>query len=103
MPKSVLVVLLAVVATASGCGTMANMHAANGSMPPRPFGGLATDFEAIGKGDALGIIDLPGSLIGDVVTLPEVLYANQVEKRREADPDTGDRRSRTPPGEPAVN
>jgi uncharacterized protein YceK len=103
MSKPVLIAFLALVATVSGCGTMANMHDASGSMPPRPFGGLATDFEAIEKGDALGIIDLPASLVFDVVTLPEVLYANQVEQRRQAAPSAGDRRSQTPPAEPAAN
>ena len=69
---------------------MANMHSSTGNMPPRVFGGIAIDCEAAATGDALGILDLPGSLIGDLVTLPEVLIANHVDHNRvKADPDDG--------------
>lgn len=60
---------------------MTNMHSATGNIPPRPFGGLATDLDAVGEGDLLGLIDLPGSLVGDVVTLPEVLVTNARHNR----------------------
>lgn len=61
---------------------MANMHSSTGNMPPRVFGGLAIDCEAAATGDALGILDLPGSFVGDLVTLPEVLIANHVDRNR---------------------
>jgi len=63
---------------------MSNMHSATGNSPPRPFGGLATDFDAIGEGDLLGLVDLPGSLVGDVVTLPDVLVTNARHNRMTA-------------------
>ncbi|HEY3964531.1 MAG TPA: hypothetical protein VGM05_08290 [Planctomycetaceae bacterium] len=70
---------------------MANIISATGDSPPRPFGGIANDFEALGKGNILGILDLPGSLVGDVVTLPDVLIAHHVDQNRvNADPEGDD-------------
>ncbi|MBS0260931.1 MAG: hypothetical protein JSS02_03160 [Planctomycetes bacterium] len=91
---------LALLVMTVGCGTMTNMHKSTRGVAPEPFGGLATDFEAIGNGDLLGMIDIPGSLVGDLVTLPEVMRANQVEKRLDAAPSEGSRRSQTPPADP---
>ncbi len=70
---------------------MSNIISATGDTPPRPFGGIANDLEALGKGNILGILDLPGSLVGDVVTLPDVLIAHHVDQNRvNADPDGDD-------------
>ena len=82
MPKSALIVLLALAAVFSGCGTVMNIATSTGNMPPKPFGGIAHDFEAASNGDFMGILDMPASFIGDVVTLPEVLVANEFDRNR---------------------
>jgi len=64
-----------------GCGTMVNIHDSTGYLPPQPFGGIAHDLDAIATGDLLGAVDLPGSLVGDIVTLPGVLVENAHSKR----------------------
>ncbi len=82
-----------------GCGTTANMKGSNmaimggGEIEPWPFGGVANDlrwvggiakscinpedFESIPIGLTLGcyygLIDLPLSLVGDVITLPFII------------------------------
>jgi uncharacterized protein YceK len=75
---------MALSAALCGCGTMSSMSTATANIPPRPFGGLATDLDAIGDGDLLGLIDLPGSLVGDVVTLPDVVLTNVRHRRMTA-------------------
>lgn len=65
----------------SGCGTMASITNATGDMPPKPFGGVLHDCDALAMGNFLGAFDLPGSFVGDVVTLPEVLVENAHCKR----------------------
>lgn len=64
-----------------GCGTMASITNATGDMPPKPFGGVVHDCDALAMGNFLGALDLPGSFVGDVVTLPEVLVENAHYKR----------------------
>jgi uncharacterized protein YceK len=83
MPKPFAVALLALSVAISGCGTMVNMTTSAGNMPPKPFGGIAYDLQAGANGDFSGILDLPASLVGDVVTLPDVLVANRTERRRD--------------------
>jgi uncharacterized protein YceK len=90
MPRPLAIAVLALSTAICGCGTMTNMHSATGNIPPRPFGGLATDFDAIGEGDLLGLVDLPGSLVGDVVTLPDVLLTNARHDRMNAPLDSTD-------------
>lgn len=72
-----------VLSSLAGCGTMANMQGKNlpaldagGQYEPRPFGGVRNDLRWTyhGNGLILGIIDLPFSIVGDVVTLPKVLF-----------------------------
>src|SRR5258708_2146379 len=93
MSKPFVFAFLALTAGFPGRGTMANIFHSTGNMPPRPFGGIAIDLEAVGNGDALGIIDLPGSFVGDILTLPEVLIANHTDQTRvqavPAGPDDG--------------
>ena len=83
----------------TGCGTMANMSGKSLALigPPdrevRPFGGVANDVRWVGEqvgwavktdepqyapfnlaaAGYFGLIDLPFSLIGDVITLPRIL------------------------------
>ncbi len=74
MYRSLLFALLTVSsATNSGCGTVGNILASSGSVPPAPFGGVRNDVEAIAKGNVLFGADIPFSLVGDLVTLPDVL------------------------------
>ena len=78
----------------SGCGTMANLQGRTfftaicvPSRPPIPLGGAGTDVFVIGKAfvrplgrdgtwffATMALIDLPFSLVGDVVTLPWASY-----------------------------
>lgn len=81
MHKTLSIATLALSTVICGCGTMASFHNSSPGNPARPFGGVANDFDAIFTGDALGLIDLPGSLVADVVTLPDVLVANAYHKR----------------------
>jgi uncharacterized protein YceK len=84
MFKLLPIVVLALPTALCGCGTMSNMHDATGNSPPKVFGGLATDLNAIGEGDLLGLVDIPGSLVGDVVTLPDVVLTNARHQRMTA-------------------
>ena len=66
----------------TGCGTMANIDGrkypligARDQVPPAPFGGMDRDLRWISSGGVVFIIDLPLSLVGDIVTLPKVLSA----------------------------
>jgi uncharacterized protein YceK len=72
---------------ASGCGTLANLDGREyplmgmpGQIMPRPFGGVARDVKW------MFILDLPLSLIGDVVTLPKTipyLWMSEDDYRRD--------------------
>jgi uncharacterized protein YceK len=74
MYRSLMMALLAVSsAPSSGCGTFANVLASSGSVPPAPFGGVRNDFDAMARGNVLFGVDIPFSLIGDLVTLPDIL------------------------------
>ncbi len=88
MHKAVVIAVLTSSAALCGCGTMANIHDSTGDMPPRVFGGVGNDLDALARGDFLGLVDIPGSLIGDVVTLPDVLVENAHYKRA-SDPPAG--------------
>lgn len=64
----------------SGCGTMANLEGKNlplidsgGIEQPKPFGGVGRDIRWISSGNVYFCIDIPFSLMGDIVTLPRVL------------------------------
>ena len=71
--------------TSSGCGTMTNLTGADalvlGPPPNRPFGGVDRDVKGISAGtvvtSAIQAIDLPFSLIGDIITLPWTIYQSQ--------------------------
>ena len=76
------IALLALSAAISGCGTTANITQATVDMPPKPFGGLAYDFHEVAAGNPLYLIDLPGSLVGDIATLPDVFIAKETVKLR---------------------
>ena len=82
MSKSQLFIILGFTAAISGCGTVMNFASSTGDMPPKPFGGVAHDLEAVAKGDPLGIIDIPGSFVGDILTLPEALIATDIDRNR---------------------
>lgn len=70
----------------SACGTLANLNGVHGAPANVPFGGTGLDIQAIAGGfsDAddssswliipAGIIDLPFSLVGDVISLPYTIY-----------------------------
>jgi len=77
MPKLFVIPLLALSAAISGCGTTANITTATVDMPPKRFGGIAYDFQEVASGHPLYILDLPGSLVGDVATLPDVFIAEE--------------------------
>jgi len=66
----------------SGCGTMANIEGRDGPFlclphmePPRAFGGVGRDLRWIGSGGFLFLFvaNIPFSLVGDIVTLPQAL------------------------------
>ena len=78
----------------AGCGTMANMQGKNlpaldagGQYEPRPFGGVRNDVRWLcqGNGFVLGLVDLPFSLVGDVVTLPVVLLGSATKPAEPAE------------------
>jgi hypothetical protein len=81
--SSILPVLAALLFGTVGCGTMANLDGSEYALlhiphqeAPKPFGGVARDVRWIRSG-SLGIFcvaDVPFSLVGDVVTLPKVLW-----------------------------
>jgi uncharacterized protein YceK len=96
----------AILAGASGCGTMVNMvDPMFGGFPDKPshaekqiYGGVVNDFDVIGgavywKSDyaptarpfavVVGLIDLPLSLVADTITLPWTV-AHQIEKSQTA-------------------
>jgi len=73
--------ILALSIAICGCGTMASITNATGDMPAKPFGGVAHDCDALAMGNFLGALDLPGSFVGDIVTLPDVLVENAHYKR----------------------
>src|SRR5579859_1265281 len=81
MHKLLSIAILSLSGAICGCGTMASINDSTGNMPPRPFGGIAHDLDALAAGNPLGAIDLPGSLVADVVTLPDVLVENAHAKR----------------------
>ncbi len=77
-------IALFAVLTTSGCGTMANIDGRR--LPPpgpagqevtRPFGGIRRDIEWVksvrAPGNLLYVADLPLSLVGDLVTLPQTV------------------------------
>jgi uncharacterized protein YceK len=80
--SSSVIAVLALLAATSGCGTTANITQATIDTPPKPFGGLAYDFHEVATGNPLYLIDLPGSLVGDIATLPDVLIAKETVKLR---------------------
>jgi uncharacterized protein YceK len=76
MGKTGRMVLLLVIATFTGCGTYANLHPQSwlvaGDFPewhegekPEAFGGIRRDLKAM----PLGLLDLPFSFVGDLLTL----------------------------------
>ena len=84
--------MVASIATLTGCGTMANMQGKK--LPalsqvqveePRPFGGVGRDIRWISSlpvpANLMFVADLPFSLVGDVVTLPTTL-SNKVPPTR---------------------
>ena len=82
MSRPAFIFCLTLAAAISGCGTVMNISSSTGNMPPKPFGGVAHDLHAASQGDFMGILDIPGSFVGDVVTLPDVLVANKIDRQR---------------------
>jgi hypothetical protein len=98
--------VLVPVALVSGCGTMANVDGRSFAMlgppdrEPRPFGGVANDFRwvreqtervvapedlgavplNVASACYFGVIDLPMSLIGDLLTLPALIQAGRADR-----------------------
>jgi hypothetical protein len=77
---------------AAGCGTMANMQGKR--LPlldashelPRPFGGVSRDIGWVSAGNfgpVLFVLDFPLSLIGDIVTLPKVIWIRNQDRLAE--------------------
>jgi uncharacterized protein YceK len=65
----------------TGCGTMANLDGRRLALidfthqiEPMPFGGVGRDMTWICSGGLFFVVDLPFSLVGDIVTLPRVLW-----------------------------
>jgi uncharacterized protein YceK len=83
----------------AGCGTLSNLEGFSQTVwmgfpteEPRPFGGVGNDCRMIGvmAQSELGwlvipplVVDLPVSLVGDVVTLPRVLWMRHEWSRAE--------------------
>lgn len=104
MPRYLLPLAAATLLT--GCGTMANVNGTSYALigppdsQPRPFGGVANDLRwfreqtgyVVDSEDVLaapinavmacyfGIIDLPFSLVGDIVTLPSLLRGDRATR-----------------------
>jgi uncharacterized protein YceK len=94
-----------------GCGTISNVNSMNGpvmgavfTVRPRPFGGVVNDltwpFEtdpaALPWALPMYIIDLPMSIVGDVLTLPTIRERQiEFDKHRESTADHADRNSDT--------
>lgn len=68
-PTMIATLALALLLT-SGCGTMTHMVS---DCPGDPLGGVVKDVEWIGGLNILAILDLPLSLVADVVLLPWTL------------------------------
>lgn len=90
MHQPTVIAVLALSAALSGCGTMVNITNSSGSVPPKPFGGVGHDLDALAKGDFVCGLDIPASLIGDVITLPDVLIEN-ADFKRTSEPPTRER------------
>jgi uncharacterized protein YceK len=80
----------------SGCGTIANIHGMDGplmgeadTVRPRAFGGAANDLEWVCDTywpvKPFWILDLPSSLIGDVITLLEIRQLQREWDQRHSD------------------
>ena len=68
---------------ASGCSSVITHSIARASSPPPPMymGGLRMDYLAIAESEtwgpqAYGVVDMPFSLVADVILLPYDLYAD---------------------------
>jgi uncharacterized protein YceK len=92
MHQPAVIAILALSAALCGCGTMVNITNSSGSVPPKPFGGVGHDLDALFAGDFVCGLDIPASLIGDVVTLPDVLIEN-ADFKRTSEPPVGDSQS----------
>ena len=89
---SAIILVAALLSAASGCGTLANLDSQPDKMAPgaptvrvpMPFGGVTMDMKALTHNEptmpasrvlmyrTIALVDLPISLVGDVVTLPWV-------------------------------
>jgi uncharacterized protein YceK len=85
----------------SGCGTLANLDGMDAPLMsqidvarPRAFGGTANDFRWTRDCDwpikPFFILDLPASLVADVITLPEVRKRRLEWDKRRENPDVND-------------
>lgn len=88
----VLALWTALSTTLCGCGTMVNITNSTGAVPPKPFGGVGHDLDALAAGDFMCGLDLPASVIGDIVTLPDVLIEN-ADFKRTSDPPAREKQS----------
>jgi hypothetical protein len=82
----------------SGCGTMANMDGREYALidfphyQPKPFGGVQRDFVWVSQGFLPFALDLPFSVVGDIVTLPRVLTMAPIQVREPLEPTQGNAR-----------
>jgi|GEM_PF-4342175 len=89
---AILALSTALSTTLCGCGTMVNITNSTGAVPPKPFGGVGHDLDALAAGDFMCGLDIPASLIGDIVTLPDVMIENS-DFKRTSEPPERDKRS----------
>ena len=82
--------LVMLLCTSSGCGTMFNvtghevMLLGPREQPIVPFGGVANDVQWMSRGPGAVIpaaLDMPLSLVGDIVTLPWTIYQSSIAVR----------------------
>lgn len=67
----------------SGCSTAISRAISRASTPPTPlyFGGVRTDWMVLTESDVwqpqvYGVVDMPFSLVGDVILLPYDIYTD---------------------------
>ena len=82
--RATLVILL-LFGTLTGCGTITNINGSDVWLlggpvgPPTPFGGVGIDSQMVYDGTGsctLALFDLPFSAVGDIITLPLVMFVS---------------------------
>jgi hypothetical protein len=81
IPPKLAIIALFSTALLSGCGTTANMNGKSlplfclpSGKPPEVFGGVGWDIRWISDGKWGFVFDLPFSFVGDLISIPEVLW-----------------------------